>query len=127
VNTVAGVDGLDPAELLGPFGEQVGELAQGAPAFGRGRPRPRPLGEGAVRGPDRALDVRLGRRGDARPRHARRRVDARERAPIGGVDPLPVDEHLVPFDVAHRRRPSRDRVAFVRRIAAPAKPRYPAS
>lgn len=54
-----------------------------------------------MRGPYGAVDIGFRRFGHPRPHLARRRVGAFERAPVGGIHPFPVNEHLVAAYLGH--------------------------
>ncbi len=93
---LAGVRALQPAELVGPRIERVGDLEEQQRAILRGRLLPRR--ERRLGRVDRPIHVLGGARRDARDGLVVGRVHDLGRAPVGGIHELAADELLIRLD-----------------------------
>jgi hypothetical protein len=75
--------------------DEEAQAAEDRRALLRRQSRPVGLVERAARRADRGVDLLGGGDRNAAPGRRRERVDAGERLAVGGLDPLPVDEHRV--------------------------------
>ena len=90
---LAGVEGLDRADLVGLLRQSVAEPAKHRAALCCGHASPRSFGHCPVCGVHRAVDI-VGRGGrEGGPHLARGRIDAFENATIRCVDPRAIDVH----------------------------------
>src|SRR5581483_8805696 len=88
------VERFELRELVGVLLDQVGDPEEEPLPIVRAPADPRPVVERAAGGADGALDVLGVALRNAGQHLAGRRVRRLERFPRGGVDPLPVDQHL---------------------------------
>ena len=91
---LAAVERLQRGQLLGVLLDEVGELEQQPAAVGGVHRRPRAGLQRLAGGLDGPVDVGGGRLGDLGDRLAGGGVDGVERAALGRIDPLVVDEQF---------------------------------
>ena len=92
---LAGVDCLGAAEFLRFIGQEFRQLAQIAAAFGGGGVGPWAFAEGVVRRLDGPVDIACRCLRNLRPHLAGRRIEALEGLAVLGINPFPVDIHLI--------------------------------
>ncbi|MCY1297260.1 hypothetical protein D9M70_466930 [compost metagenome] len=94
LRALAVVQALQLGQLLGVALHQVGEFPQQVLAFARTHAAPRRVVEGLAGGPHGAVDVFRCGRGHLAEHRAGGRVAEAHGGAVGGVQPLPADQHL---------------------------------